>query len=430
MSTFSKKVLKLTYLEGLFYALMVSSTETYAIYYFTKKGISGTELALLTTLPILLGAIGQLIIPRLVKKNVGSFLLLTHLVQFLGLGLIIYCVLFDSPFLAVLSGLSLYWIGGQNAAPLWLDWVSHHCKKSSFSSYLGQRNAFVVFATMIFFLLFSLLLENGMSFVQVFSLGLIARLISSIVQGLLIFKTRNVFHSASELVEDQPCEEVMDKDVLYSFFCWGGLFRFGVTLCSPFFITYMINDLKLTTPEFVVLSAIPFLGRAVFQANWVKATEEGRSYYGIQIACLAISALPILWTFSANYYYLIALQIMSGIFWGGIELTQVLMIQNHAYGSSRKFTGMQGAIFTVFSVLGALCGGYLLDRGFSIFDIFNISTIARFALAFILIFQARKFQLSKLSLRHGSNYLVTVLSIRPSLSNIMKVVPTRSRRSK
>lgn len=430
MSMLSKSILKFTYLEGLFYALMVSSTETYALYYFTKKGISGVELALLSTLPILLGAVGQLIIPRLVNRAVGQFLLVAQFVQLVGLALIIYCTSHDVPFFWTLTSLSLYWIGGQNAGPLWLDWVSVHCQKKSFSYFLGRRNSFVVFCTMIFFLALSFLIEHGVSFVQIFTLGLIARVLASCLQAIMIYASRNAFHNAHDLVEDDVQEDIKEKEILYSFFCWGGLFRFGVALCSPFFITYMINDLKLSTPSFVLLSAIPFLGRSLFQSNWVRATEQGRSYYGIQVACLAISILPVLWTFSDNFYYLILLQIMSGIFWGGMELTQVLMIQNHAYGSSRRYTGLQGAIFTVFSVLGALCGGILIDRGLTIFDIFNLSTIVRVGLAVVLIIQARKFHLSKLSFRHGSDYLVTVLSIRPSLSNVMKVVPVKIRKSK
>lgn len=196
----------------------------------------------------------------------------------------------------------------------------------------------------------------------------------------------------------------------------------AVGLSSPFFLTYMINDLKLSTAEYVGLASLPFIGRAIFQRNWALASSQGRAQYGIQVSMVFISSLPWLWTLSSSYLYLMVLQLLSGVFWGGLELTQLLLLQHNFYGNSRKQYGLLQATNTIFATMGAILGGILLDQGLSLFQIFNASSIGRLVVAIVILLVMRKIPLAKLTLRGGTVYLISVLSLRASPANSMRAI--------
>lgn len=428
----------LTYIDGFFFALMVSSTESYALYFHAKNGLNGMELGFLATFPVLCASFSQLLLPRIVSnKNLGKALLIALFIQLLSLVGIVYTATIDHAFWPLLVSLCLYWTGGQSTGFFWLDYTSHFLPQETYSKYLARRNTFVISMTMIFYLIFSYALKQTLSFQLLFSIGFVARMVSVLLNVYLVykFKIQTTMPKAKGTPfknKDLACKELENKDtedkdlekkIIYRFFLWGGLLRFSANLCSPLFLLYMINNLKLSTPSYVFLTACPFLGRAIFLNNWEKASKDGRIYYGVQVATIFIAMLPWAWTLSTYFPYLMMLQILSGLFWGGMELTQVLMIQKYSFGNTRRLLGIQQAIFTTLATLGALLGGWLLTRNLSIHLIFDISSIARSLVAIGLIYHLRFFGLSRLSFRDGKSFLFTVLSIRPSPVNTGRTIP-------
>jgi hypothetical protein len=417
---------RLSYLDGLLFALMVATSESYFLYFLTKEGIQGVELGILSTFPIFLASFFLLLAPKFgFVRDLKRGLLTSILVQIIGLFLIWAYSWKEPSFLLALLGLIFYWLGGQFSAPLWLDIFSGQTNQIDFGRLMGKRNSFVILCTLIFFIVFSYLLKTSGSFELIFLIGLIARCLSL---GLNVYLLNKYPPKTENLNLDQAPAEA--EKVLNHFTFWGAIFRFTVALSSPFFIIYMVKDLNLSAPSYVWLTAMPFLSRAIFQKNWAKASENGRAFYGFQISTLLISSLPILWTLSKNYPYLIFLQLFSGLLWGGVELTQVLMVQNFFHGNSRKVFSKQQAFFGLAATMGGLLGGFLYDKGFQIFDIFNLSTILRFFVAFAFIFQVRKIAIAKLSFSSTTEYLSTLLSLRGSIGLIMRAVPIKTDKNK
>jgi len=420
----------LTYIDGLFFALMVSTAESYALFYHTKNGLGGMELALISTFPIFFAAISQVLIPKFVtNKNISFALLLAMGMQVISLLGIFLSTNEANSFWLLMVSLSLYWVGGQNAGLFWLDFTSNYIPKDEYPRYMTNRNIFVVLFTMVFYLLFSYLLEDLESFKILFLIGLVARTISIFINIYIIYLSKKSKSAQSKTHDQGHKDSKPIHQLINRFLIWGGLFRISVNLSSPFFIVYMVNDLNLSTPDYVWLTAAPFLGRALFLSNWQKASLGGRFYFGSQVAVLFIAFLPIGWTFSSNFFYLIILQLMSGLFWGGLELTQVLMFQEHYYGNTRKILGIQQAIFTTCAMLGAGIGGYLIEKGITIDNIFEISTIARYIVAIALVYNLRSFNVSKLSFKEGRIFLFSVLSLRPSLVNTGRVLFLKNNRA-
>lgn len=380
--------------------------------------MEGFQLGFLATFPILAASITQLILPNLISnQKIGFGLITTSFLQFLSIIGIVYTHELKEPFWHLLLFLSIYWIGGQNTTLFWLDFTSNFFKKEDYSKFFATRSTFVVIVTMIFYLLFSYLLENHISFKILFIIGAISRFISLSLNFYIVKKIKPI-NSENKLSNKQNHDSVRtEKKVIKRFFIWGGIFRIAVNISSPFFMTYMIKDLALPTTSYVILSSIPFLGRALYLKSWEKTSKHGRIYYGVQVAAFIIAFLPFGWTVSHAFVYLIFLQILSGIFWGGMELSQVMMIQHHSHQNSRRLLGIQQTIFTFMSTIGAMIGGGLIERNYKLDELFIISTIGRLIVAIGLIYNLRRFTPSRLNFKSGRIFLFSVLTLRPSPAN-------------
>jgi len=141
--------------------------------------------------------------------------------------------------------------------------------------------------------------------------------------------------------------------------------------------------------KFVFLSSMPFLGRAIFFSRWGRTGTNYSAFVGVIVAGMYISFIPLIWTFSRNFYFLLGFEIISGIFWGGLELNQVLMIQNFIHQKSRVYLGIHMALINLLAVLGATLGSYWLNQNYSYFTVFRLSALCRFASIVCLIIAAR-----------------------------------------
>jgi len=418
-----KKIPSLVIFEGILFALMVSTTESYALYYFTKKGLSGDELALISTCPLFLASVAQLFIPRFISnRRIGLGLLLAIVSQIFGIALLIYAHSQTSYYYPLFLGLIFYWIGGQITAPLWLDWLSSCLKSGTLSRFLGLRNSIVTFTIVLVFIAVSQVVKHDSHFKILFFIGLISRLLGLLLQAILLKQTKSKWKI--QLSRDISTSMLGHKssEIFLKILFWSGPFRFACNLSSPFFLLYMLKELKLSTSEYVLLSAIPFLGRSIFVHNWGKATKGLRSFWGIQIATLGIAALPILWALGSNMIYLGFVQILSGILWGGMELSQLIMVQGIFPSEPRKQMGIFLANNNLFSLGGALTGAYLLKLGLTYKSLFIVSGLARFIIGVGLVVALKKYASIKLSRWNSKTYLYSVLSLRPTLTNVGRIL--------
>jgi hypothetical protein len=385
-------------------------------------------------LPLLVAALFQLTVPRLIKRTqLGLGILAMMSLQLVGLGGLVAAAVAEEHFWLPLGALIFYWVGGQCAAPLWLDWVAQYCPRDQFESFFGRRTAILQAVTLLCFLIFAYLIDWGLPFVWVFVISAGARLCSFVAMAMSLKKTKGfVAKHATVLQQEELVSHAQGASqalkIFVLFVIAGGVFRFAVNTASPFFLPYMINELKLSTIDYVWLTSVPMLGKVIFQINWAQAKLEGYHYHAVQSSCFLIALLPWMWTVSDNFAFLIAVQVLSGILWGGLEFVHTLMAQNLAYGQSRKYASAQMAVFQSFALAGALLGGVLLDKAWTSFEVFNLSTALRLLATVGLVAFAWRYAYTRVSLRGSYVYLTTVLSVRPSAANLWNGVPVRLRR--
>lgn len=418
-----RQTVKLSHFEGGLYALMVASTESFLFYYAVRQNVSALELAILTTVPLFLGALAQFFVPKLVsEKHLGAGIVWAMIVQIIGVSGILYNVAYQFEYLSMLAFTCIHFIGGLLTNPLWIDWAARIIPRRNFRKYMAGRSSYTWYLILFFYLSMALLAQftDWFKLVYIFAIGAVARLCSLGLQALII---RGEFSSklkAEAIAKSKEHEHVtpheMPKDLkeyIHTFIIWTAIFKFGTNVSSPFFVPYMLDELKLSMIHYVILSSIPFFGRALFFNRWGKAGKSYAAFFGIQLTMLYIAFTPLVWIMTKSYFALIFMEVIAGIAWGGYELNQVLMIQNFVDNSmkegSRVLLGIHMALSNFFGVLGAIAGAMLLEANFSFYEVFWVSSGLRFFLAFVLIYKASSMRKSDFTAKHFRTYIRNLL---------------------
>ncbi len=405
---------------------MVASTESFLFYYAVKQNVSSLQLALLSTLPLFMGALTQMIVPKFVaEKHLGASVVWTMLFQIIGVLGILYTVAVHYNFSALLFYTCIHFMGGLTSNPLWIDWAARIIPKRNFRKYMAGRSSYTWYLILFFYVGMALLGQYTTWFklVYIFIIGAVARILSCITQTIIIrgeFSSklkRQAIERSFKYEHDHPhTPHVMPTDLknyIWTFITWTAIFRLGAYVSSPFYTPYMMNDLKLSLAQYVILSSIPYFGRALFFNQWGRAGKSYQAFYGIQLTMLYISFIPIVWVMTRSYTILILTEILSGMAWGGFELNQILMIQNFMHHSmkegSRVLLGIHMALTNFFGVVGGIIGSYLLDAQYSFYQVFLVSSVLRFLFSFILIHKASSLRKSDFTAKHFKSYFRNLL---------------------
>lgn len=422
--------LTMSTVEGICYTLMVATAESFAIFLGVQKGLSGLELAAISTVPALLGALSQWIIPRFVSEShLSNSILASIFVQITGLVGLVIVSQQGFPFAGLLISLSLYWIGGLTTSPLWLDWLSCRFPTTFFRTFLSKRNRTLNFLVMIFYVLaaYALHFSPQISPTTIFVIGLVGRSVSLILQYFTARLTPAPIKrlSAEQNLVTTVQEERNLKSLFAASLVCTGLFVFAVNLSGPFMIRYYVDKLHFNVWDYVLITATPLLGRALFLEGWGRASGGSKPFLGLGLACAFISLNPILVLISPNPYYLMAAEFFGGIFWAGYELSNILIVRHLGFSGSRKYFGLNMAVRQIMALLGAIAGGLLLDHRVQLTDLFYLSAILRITLAIVLIVVLSRWAIARFTLKTYGDYLSTVLSLRPNLAYTGRMIFAR-----
>jgi len=192
----------------------------------------------------------------------------------------------------------------------------------------------------------------------------------------------------------------------------------AVHIASPFFTPYMLlspneGGLGFSYFQFTLIHALAAIAGFSVLQHWGKITDRFGNKRALVFAGFLIPFIPLFWLFSHNFYYLLMIELFSGLIWAGFNLASAnyvfdLVGQKMRMIYSAYYNGLTMlAVFT-----GALLGSglYLLASTMHINEIsflFFISFIMRFFVALLFLTQLRE-------LREVENYAFFYeLSIRP-----------------
>ena len=156
-------------------------------------------------------------------------------------------------------------------------------------------------------------------------------------------------------------------------------------------------------------------------------SSDLRPFIGLQISCIGIAFIPALWVYLPNFWLYAALELVSGMLWGGFELCTILILQRFLVRNTLRMMGLHMSLMSAASVVGALTGSWLIKTQANYHSLFMISSGARMMIAAMMVIIFLRIPATRTRLVVYGQYLTTVLSLRPSFANVGRMIWARRR---
>jgi MFS family permease len=419
-----RKDLRAIYGDGIGFSLMVGVGETYVPAFVLALGMSEIAAGWIVAVPLLLGAVLQLVSPAAVRrlKSHRRWVVLCASGQALCcLGYLLLALAGRAPQILPFMVAALYWGTGMAGGPAWNTWVGTLIPRRLRAAYFARRSRGCQAAVLIGLLVGGLALQvgSGTSYLLHVFAGMF--LAAAVARGISVW-----FLSTQS--EPQPLPEnhrVVALGELIRRARHGSDGRLlvymlavqaAVQISGPFFTPYMLGQLQFSYVKYLALIATAYVAKmAAFPFLGSLAKRYG-SQWLLYASGVGIVPLSALWIVSDHLGYLLILQVFGGMIWAGYELATLLLLFDHIDESERT------SVLTIFNLAnaialigGALLGGALLkllgtDRQ-AYYVLFGLSGAARIL---SLVFMAR---LSRVTFR-SMPIFTRVLGVRPNTGSI------------
>jgi len=331
---------------------------------------------------------------------------------------------------------------GALVVPVWNSILGELVPSNQRGEFFGKRNRYVGLVTFISTFAAGLILSYFQptniffGFTILFGLAIIFRFISA------YFKSR-IYEPEFKIDEKSEFSlfeftKLMTHTNYGIFVLFVTFFKFSANIAGPFFAVYMLKDLGFTYFLFMTMSATEIISSFFFFGIWGKSIDRIGSRRVMLISALLIPFIPILWIFSTNTVYLIAVQLFSGAAWAGFNLAASSFVFDAVRPENRIRCIAYYNFYVALGLLaGASVGGYLIhllrDAVYlsAIPAVFVISGIMRLVMAFYFIPKLKEVRLVELPLAHSTIFSIgRFIAIRPSEGITVQIISKEPRERK
>ena len=390
------------------FSLMVGCGETYIPAFALALGLGPVAAGMTASVPVLVGAIFQLITPLAVARlgtNRGWCIACTTVQALSFVPFAVWAIRGHATLTELLVAASVYWAAGMAGAPAWNTWMGTLIPEGMRTAYFANRNRLGQFGVFVGFVLGGLILQWGesndrtlLAFAGLFIAAGICRLVST----LMLVNCREFTRPTAAVPNDEQETSVNGNGA----FAWvrnlGRTVRrladspsgplvtylcclvFTAQFSAPYFTPYMLRERGFSYHAFMLVVATSFLSKALFLPSLGRLGSRIGSLGLLWVGGLSVIPLSTLWLFSADVSYLVAVQVLAGCCWACWELAVALMFFDAV--PHRDRTG----VITVYNlglaiatVAGAATGGLLLrtlgEDSRAYVTVFAVSSLLRLA---------------------------------------------------
>lgn len=253
--------------------------------------------------------------------------------------------------------------------PHWRAWMGSLVPQQRRGVFFAARTRLTMAASLMIFISGGFILSYGaehantwLGFAVLFGIAAIGRFISSVLLWRMHDPAPQAGQNAMKLVHSwrHVRESLSDPTFRnYSFFvaCTQG----AVALSAPFFTMYMLRDLEFSYLQFSVNSIASIGTQFVMLQYWGKFCDRFGNHLLMIICSCMIPMIPLLWMVSADYNYLLFVQVVSGISWSGFTLSTANYLYDiRPHNTNFAFyAAIQSGTSALMIFIGGLLGGYL-----------------------------------------------------------------------
>jgi MFS family permease len=355
--------------DGVAMAVQTGSGENYFNAFAVHLKASNGQIALLASLPPLVGSAAQLLSAWL-GRRIGSrrtlILLGVRLQAAMWLPIILLPPLFPGhAMMLFLVCAVFYYAAGNLISPQWSSLMGDLVPPRKRGRYFALRNRLATFTSFLSLVCAGLVLHlfdgAGLAYVgfaAIFIMATAGRMVSAWHLSKMHDPPGKV-----AVLETRPQVDLWQR-VRHSSFARFTVFfaamHGAVAVASPFFTVYMLRDLHYSYLQLMVGLAASLLAQVVMLSTWGRLCDRYGNRLVLAITGLLTPLLPAFWMLSTDYTYLVLVQGYGGAVWAGF----VLSANNHVYDlvpPHKRVTYLAyHAVFANTATFGgALLGGWI-----------------------------------------------------------------------
>jgi MFS family permease len=399
--------------DGMAFSVQVGAGETYFSAFALFLKATAPQVALLSTLPPLLGSAAQLF-----SAWLGGYMgrrrvvLVGCMLQaLLWIPILLVPLLFEPHAMtALLVLLSLYFSANNLATPQWTSIMRDLVSERRRGRYFGYRTQLTTITTFVSLVACGVLLHeldtSGATytgFVLIFLVAFIARAVSVYH---LTFLYEPAAHGPSPDMHIEHWWRSLLSTGAIGFSVYVAIMNAAVGIASPFFTVYMLRDLNLSYLQFTVLLGASVIAQYLMLSTWGRIADVYGNRLVLLVTSVSLPIVPIVWLISDKFWALLLFQALSGLSWSGFTLGAGNLLYEIVPKSRRAAyvafhnIGTAAAVF-VGAMLGAALAVVLPPRGVllgdsatasNLLNLFLISGLVRAIVATLLARRVRDFR--------------------------------------
>lgn len=329
-----KRALDASIKDGVFYSIMTGAAESYFSAFAVSLRATAPQVGLLATLPPLIASFSQLFSVWFSQKTglrlpviiLGAILQTAAL---LGLILAPY-VQPDLTFTALLFAIIAYHVGPNLGAPLWASIVGQLVPESLRGRFFARRTRLSTIASFsallgagIILQLFDQIDAARMGFIIIFCAGACARLVSAVYLGQMFDPLKEEARAAAMAKQKilPTIRQLAAQPSFLRFSCFVAMMQFSVAISGPFVVVYLLKDLQFSYLELTLNTAASVFVQFMVLSRWGRLSDLFGNRILLRVTGALVPVVPLFWLVSPNFYYLLAVQMFSGLVWSGFTLS-------------------------------------------------------------------------------------------------------------
>ena len=300
-----KSSLRISTVEGSWWAVMYGMVETYFGAFFEYLKYTSYEISILSTLPIFIGAVFQNLTGWFydILRSRKTLLIILKCIQTITIPLILFAGYSSGNYFLLLAFICLYYALAMSQMSPWTSWMGYLVPGRLRGRYFGNRSQVVRIFMLISSLLAGAILNsyeesntfNG--FIIIFSLGMVANF-GSIYYLNRQYEPENT--TDDEIIEFDSSNTNMDSG-LKRFITYDSLSEFSFHVSGPLMMVYWLRDLKFDYIELAILINVSQVLGLFSMRYWGKRIDNSGSYSTIRFTSFCIGIFPMFWV---GIYYL------------------------------------------------------------------------------------------------------------------------------
>lgn len=433
MISYSKnKTLHHSIKDGVYYSLMVGMGETYLAAYVLEIGYSEIFSGLVAVIPMLFGSIIQLfsavfkdqILTKKKKWVVGSVILQAFSLIILSVSAF---TKLTTPLLVLIVA-SVYWTAGLASISTWNAWLGGLIPLRIQIKFFSYRNQVCYIYLLLGLVVAGITLkffQHSPQIHQIFGAIFLLSGVFRFISGYYLY-----LHSGEKKKEKlepfnfkKSVSKLNDKQII-KIFGYVFVLQAATFISGPFVNPYLLNQLNFGYGHYMVLIGSALASR-IFAYKYLGSFAKKRGAAALlMLGTAGVCPIPALWAISDNFFYIMAIQLLSGYFWAAYELGIFFVLLN------KYKTEIRSDIITVLNflnslgmVFGTVIGAKILQienlSGTAYVQIFLLSSMAR---VIPIIMLSQLLDLPIFTKKLTKKFLIRIIGIRPAAGIIIRPI--------